>query len=352
MHTKYIAVSLLACASSLAFAGCKNPQPVANAGASLLPVEFSEILSWLPPNTETLLTARGPFYVPQSLHQDYKDRETQPLEVRQAFEGLTLGPFALSQELQVLLKDKEILFAAEGSRAFRSPKGLGELPYEGCAIAIVSDDLGASGETFIKEASKSALKIEEIDGRQVAVFQRKLEEDVWTVFVTFPKKNVVAVATNREYLQEVLSRMRTPSARHAFPETLDEWKYIDTRAEFWGMRHFDRSQSRSDPTSPFGGSKPANLPDEKAIGLTFYSDPNRERKVTLVYLTEDTNGAKAVEQKRFPPKSEVKNTQRLHIEYLEVAPGVIKSTYELTGNQPMSWFMFVFMANMGHAVYV
>src|SRR5262249_40340814 len=159
-------------------------------------------------NTETLLVARGPFPLPPKEQESFVDRQTSPKDVEQTFRSLALGPFALSNELYAMLKDKEILFAAEGSRAFRPPKGLGELPYEGCAIAILSDDLGAAGDAFIQESGKTALRVEEIEGHKAAVFQQRLEEDTWTAFVAFPKKNVVAVATDKEYLREVLVRMR------------------------------------------------------------------------------------------------------------------------------------------------
>jgi hypothetical protein len=352
MHTRDIAAVLSLYLVAFGSSGCKSARPTAQIGAAQLSMTASQVLSWFPANTETLLTARGPFALPNS-QMDYTDRKTQAQDLRQAFHYLTVGLFSLGNGgLEKRLEGKKILFAAEGSRAFRSPNELDEMPYEGCVIVIFADDLGDTQETFMKTAVKSALRIDDIESHKVAVFQEKLRQDVWTTFVVFPMKNIVIVATNRDYLSDVLARMRAAGMTRAFPETLTEWKYVDTQAEFWGMRHFDRSQSQLDPTSPFGGRKPANLPDEEAIGLVYQCDPAKDTKATLMYLSGDKRGIKDIERNRFPKSSEVENTAALHIEYREIQPGAIQSRYDLNRLRPLSWFMFVFMGYLGHAVYV
>ncbi len=352
MQTRDITAALLLCVAAFGSSGCKSVRPAAQVGAAQLSVAASQVLSWLPANTETLLTARGPFALSNS-QMDYADRNTQAQDLRQYFHYLTVDLFSLGNGgLGKGLEGKKILFAAGGSRAFRSPNELGEMPYEGCTIVIFADDLGDAQETFMKTAVKNALRIDDIEGHKVAVFQEELRQDVWTTFVVFPMKNTVIVATNRDYLSDVLTRMQAPGMTRAFPETLAEWKYVDTQAEFWGMRHFDRGQSHLDPTSPFGGPKPANLPDEQAIGLTYQCDPNKELKATLVYLSGDKNGIRKIGEKRFPASSEVESTAALHIEYREIGPGAIQSRYDLSRLCPLSWFMFVFMGYLGHGVYV
>lgn len=355
MRARRIGLLLAVCLATFGSSGCKRVRPAAQIGATQLSVAASQVVSWLPANTETLLTARGPFPLPNSQIQqeDYSDHKTQAEDLREAFQGLTVGLFSLGNGgLRKRLEGKKILFAAEGSRAFRAPSGLGELSYEGCAIVIFADDLGDTQETFMKTAGKDALRIDGIESHKVAVFQEKMEEDVWTTFVAFPMKNIVVVATNRDYLREVLARMRAPGMTRAFPESLAEWKYVDTHAEFWGMRHFDRSQSQLDPTSPFGGRKAANLPDEQAIGLTYRCDPSKDLKAALIYLSGDKNGIKDIERNRFPKSSEVESTAALHIEYRDIGPEAILSSYDLNRSGSLSWFMFVFMAHLGHAVFV
>ncbi len=171
--------------------------------------------------------------------------------------------------------------------------------------------------------------------------------------MALPQKNVVLVATNRDFLQEVLVRMRGAGRERAFPETLSEWRYVNEKNQFWGLRHFDRRQAKEDPTSPFGGQKSANIPDEQAVGLTYQCDPKSERKVILTYLSGEKSIMR-IEEKRFPSISEGDPgaTEGLHIQYNKLEPGVIQSTYVVDHSQPMSWFLFVFMGSLGHAIYV
>jgi hypothetical protein len=50
--------------------------------------------------------------------------------------------------------------------------------------------------------------------------------------------------------------------------------------------------------------------------------------------------------------SEPESTVGLHIQYAEIAPGVMQTIYELDYSKPLDWFLFVLMGNMGHAVYL
>jgi hypothetical protein len=284
---------------------------------------------------------------------EYRKHEVTSQELEKYFEGWTLALFnSRNQILEKHLSGKKVLLAVEGSRHFRSPAGLGELPYEGCAIAIFADDLADRRNAFMKDAAPIAVRIEEIEGQKIAVFQEQEENDIWTTFMTFPEKNVVLVGTNREFLREVLVRMRGKSVNRAFPESLSEWQYVNRNTKFWGLRHYDRNQAKEDPTSPFGGQKSANIPDEQAIGLTYQSDPNRERKVILTYLSGEKDGITKIERNRFPSSSEPEDTASLHIQYQELAPGVTQSTYDVSQSHPLGWFFFVFMGSLGHAIYV
>src|SRR5215472_7436848 len=229
-------------------------------------VDFEQALAWLPADTETLLVANGPFWMSnfQTGQEVYTNHEVTSKELEKHFEGMTLQLFNFGNGLlEKQLRGKKILFALEASRHFRPPAGLGELLFEGCAVAIFGDSLADRRDAFMKEAAQKAVRIAEIDGQKVAVL----------------------VATNEQFLREMLSRMRNPRKERALPTSLPEWKYVNTRAQFWGVRHFDKQQAKEDPTSPFGGRKTANLPDEGAIGLTYQCNPNKERKATTSYLS-------------------------------------------------------------------
>src|SRR6266513_1740089 len=80
-------------------------------------------------------------------------------------------------------------------------------------------DLENRRDAFMKDA----VKIEEIEGQKVAVFEERQEQDPWTFFITFPEKSVVLVSTNRQFLQQMLARMRGKEGQRALPNSLHEW---------------------------------------------------------------------------------------------------------------------------------
>jgi hypothetical protein len=285
--------------------------------------------------------------------EEYRNHGVTSDELEKHFEGLTLGLFnSKNRLLEKHLEGKKVLFALEGSRHFRPPAGLGEMPFEGCALAVFKDDLGDRRDAFMKDAAQVAVRVEEIEGLTVAVFEEPSEQDILTTFVTFPQEGVVLIATNKRFLQEMLARMRGVEGERALSDNLPEWKYVNKKAKFWGLRHYDKRQANEDPSSPFGGSKSANTPDDDAVGLTYQCDPSRERRATLTYLSSPRVELRKIEESRFPSSSEPEATAGLHIQYREMDPGVIQSTYDLSYSRPFDYFFFVLMLDMGHGIFL
>lgn len=341
-----IAISITACTSR------KMGEPSSAIRGN---IDFEQVLTWLPADTETLLVAIGPFWMSnfQIGQKVYTNREVTREELEKRFEGLTLQLFnSRNGLLEKHLRGKKVLFALEASRHFRPPAGLGELPFEGCAVAVFEDDLDDQRDAFMKEAAQIAVRIEEIQGQKVTVFEEPSEQDIWKNFVAFPQKGVVFAATNEQFLREMLSTVRSPETRRALPNNLREWNYVNKHAQFWGVRHFDKQQAKEDPTSPFGGRKSANLPDDGAIGLTYECNPSKERIATLTYLSSTGTEVEKIEEGRFPSSSEPEETAGLHIQRRVLEPGVIQSTYDLSRSRPLILFFFVFMGSVGHAIYL
>jgi hypothetical protein len=346
---------LICCLIAIFNASCAGPQTGAGSSAIRDELDLKRVLSWLPADTETLLVANGPFWMSnfQIGGENYKNHAVTSEDVEKTFEGLTLGLFnSKNFLLEKHLEGKKVLFALEGSRHFRPPAGLGEMPFEGCALAIFKDDLGDRRDAFMRDATQFAVRIEEIEGQKVAEFEERSEQDILTTFVTFPRVGVVLVATNKQFLLDMLARIGGAEGERALPDTLPEWKYVNKQAKFWGFRHFDKRQSNEDPTSPFGGRKSANMPDDEAIGLTYQCDPSHERKATLTYLSGPRAEIRKIEESRFPSSSEPEATAGLNIQYRDLQPGVIQSIYDLKYSRSLDWFFFVFMENMGHAIYL
>ena len=120
---------------------------------------------------------------------------------------LPLGLFELKNGgLAKRLKGKEVTLAVEGSRQFRPPAALGGLRYEGCEIMVFNPAITLDRASFMRDATATEVRSENIAGLKVAVFEELQENDVWTTFVGFPRNNIVLVATNKDYLRTVLVR--------------------------------------------------------------------------------------------------------------------------------------------------
>lgn len=342
------------CAAAFCANTCNAQTRVARLPTDGSPVALSKALSWLPADTETLIVANGPFLIPPPETEVDEDR-TRLLskeEIDEKFEALPTALVGLPEGLLKKLNGRKAAFAMEGSRHFRSPSELGEMPYEGCDIVVFVGDVSSLGDAFMKDSTNAAAKFEEVEGKRVAVFQEKLEEDVWTALVVFPKPNVLVVATNRNYLRDVLARIGGATGPRALPNELPEWKYINTRARGWGLRHYDKSQANLDPSSPIGGEKSANFPDDKAIGLAFNFDPSPGRGATITYLSGAKDVLEIVQDGLFPAQSDPDSIKDLRIRYLEVAPGVVQGSFDLVHSEPVWYFTFVLMAIFGHGVYL
>jgi hypothetical protein len=343
------------CVAVAIVVGCTGQKPGAGPTEIRGRIDPRTLFSWLPADTETLQVANGPFWMSNFVtgRQDDKDREVTSEELEKQFEGLTLGLFDFDKDfLGKHLDGKKVLFALEGSRHFRPPKGLGELPFEGCAVAIFQEDLEDRRDAFMRDAVGVATRIEQIQGQKVAEFEEQIEQDTWTFFVTFPQKGVVLVSTNKQFLQEMLARMLDAEGQRALPDSLREWKYVNQTAQFWGLRHYDEQQAKNDPTSPFEGRKSANFPDEEAVGLTYECNPRAGLRVSVTYITGQRAEASKIAADRFPDTGDPKLLADLHITFQELTAGVIRSTFDLHHSRAAELFFFIFMDHLGHAVYV
>jgi hypothetical protein len=316
--------------------------------------DLTRVISWLPADTETITVASGPFVLTASSpgENDGKDRAISDKELAGNFEELPLPLLQFKNGLLAKrLEGKTINLALEGARHFRPPARLGEMPFEGCAIAVFADNIHNEVASFTKDAQSSALKVERIEDQDVQVFQEKLELDTWTTFVAYPNEHVILVASDRNYLVEVLARLRGKIGQRALPSDLPEWRYVNTSARFWGLRHYDKSQAKFDPSSPYGGRKSANFPDEQAVGLTFVLDPQGGRSATVTYLSGDsTIGSKPSDSPL--GMASAPEAKGLNIKYRELSPGVVQGSYSLEHLQAEQFFLFVLVDALGHAIYL
>jgi hypothetical protein len=352
-HTKRASriVLFLGLGASLCLAQPPSPQGPSSEQHTVL----DEALSWLPEDTETVMGASGVF--PLTDANSSTDPQPRPYLKELALRVQTL-PLALllfeNGGLSDLIQGKPVTLALEGSRRFRAPAGKGSMRYEGCEIVIFGDGVALDWRAFRQKAARSAVRFENVEGTEVAVFEERSGKDQWTTLVAFPRANVLLLATDRNYLQTVLSRMRTPAASRALPETLLEWNYVDTRATVWGLRHYQPERAGqeagqnadTDPTSPFQEKSDTNVPDPDAVGSTFWFEPERQTVVAAyISINPDAEEIVARHLRLYMPTAK-------DIRMEELAPAVVQATAGLPDLDHFYNLMFGVMALMGHAVYL
>jgi hypothetical protein len=218
--------------------------------------------------------------------------------------------------------------------------------YDGCEIIEFKDEHGRDGETLKKLIEATAKKKKTLDGVEVFVYEEKLEEDLWTTFVASPRSDVFLAATNEDYLKEVLNRMTRRAETRALPDSLPEWKYVDRSAAFWAVRHFNPEGSSQDPTSPFGGHKGANVPDEQASGVAFSYSAVADKTPTIKYLSANPEATRIAREQWSVPN------EGLNPEVHEGDAGVVLIKVPVKDDNALSAFLLEFLALFGHAVFL
>jgi len=340
------------CLAAVVFFACEaQTLPVSRR----FPPRVRQVLSWLPSDTETVFAATAPFAMP-AFERPIGDKPERRRSVIETLQLLPLSLFALKEGLlQNHLRGERIELAIEGSRYFRPPHGLGEMPYEGCQIAVLGNVSAGRSTSLFTQLASAALRKEDVAGKKALVFQDKLEDDVWTTFVAFPKADLVLACTNRDYLAEVLQRIGGKAGARALPDDLPEWTSLDASAPFWALRHYDKSQAGRDPTSPLGVDNVNEMADKQATGISLSVNPGKETMAKIFYFSK-MQDLLAFLEKRTPLSMKlpgmIEPSARLPIRFRQLAPGIAEIEYALGDAIPVDLFMLVVMGAFGHAVYL
>jgi hypothetical protein len=113
---------------------------------------------------------------------------------------------------------------------------------------------------------------------------------------------------------------------------------------FWGLRHFDMSRKNQDPSLRSG---PGNE-DEQAIGLTFECTPDIEKIAKITYLSANPEIHRWVELNLFSEWEPDKKA--LQLRYRDIGRNAIVVSSTLDHSDPVSYFFFVLMGRLGHAI--
>jgi hypothetical protein len=237
--------------------------------------EPRDVIAWLPENTQTLIVANGPFAMPNLEEDaDVGTATLTPERVELVFQSMALSLFGFENGgLRARLRGQPVRIAVEGVARFRMPKGLGEGPFDGCAIAMF--------DAPITNAS-------ELEG----TFQEKREADWWTTYVAFPTPNVGLVCTNREYMGAVMARIKpSPKREIATAKGARHWRYVDMSAPYWGLH----------------------------VGGVAFTVNLRERRLNVAYVDDEELSAKLATQPGIDARP-LRNGGVLEVSYSLAAP--------------------------------
>ncbi len=329
-------------------------------------VSQEELLWWLPADTQSVVAARGPFRFPVPVKDDKEERNWQtrkasPAEIFQEFEQQPLElVYSRSPDLITPLQGMTVAFAMQGSRRFRDPlPGFEVMDFEGCSIVVLENDLK---DTVIPALARQATSTETLAGTKVLVFHEKDRAAEWDDFVAAPRPNVLLVANNRSYLQEVLERIGQQKQPRALPVQQPEWRFLNPDARFWGLRHYDRTQAKGDPTSPFNpadGENPIPLSknnafdsgDQKAIGLLYALDPANPHKAVITYFSGDEariRDAASVGTYAAEPQQGV----RFRVKIQNPMPGVLEQVFTLDRTDVLGYFIMIEEVAFGRGMWI
>jgi hypothetical protein len=329
MHRVVAAVALILIQSMPA------ARPQVQQAPARLSAEIEDLLWWLPPDTETLQITQTP-QKPRGPLFDAMDH---------ARGEIAFGDVAYADTLTRHLRPVRIKATVDGSRHFRPPAGLGEMRYEGALIFLFETPLGEIGNRLMTDLGKIALKVDEIEGLTVAEFHDTLESDVWTSYITIPRSDVLVVAWNRVYLDQLLRRRAARTGARALPSGLPEWAWLDTSAPFWAVRHYRHDDVNEDPTSPFAKTRAGDALDTAAVGVTAHATSDG-RTIVAHYLSHAVDAEPIARRIWNRPGDGVTPAFR------RVSKDAIEVRFTAKDEEDLSMFLFYLLAAFGHATYL
>ena len=220
------------------------------------------------------------------------------------------------------------------------------MPYQGCHIVQFEP---TSYDTVRKAFQTCEAKAEEkfeLAGEQVAVFTEKLEDDMWSFFVSQPRPGVLICATDQAFIAETLKRIGKRSESRALPKELPEWKHVDVKAPVWAVRHYSKVSAENDPSSPLRPKAAANVPDSAAVGFVFWYNPERDNVARARYLSGAKDAIKLVETRWNQP------SEGLVPKINGSGQGSVEISMPVSEEETAGSFLFVLMGYLGHAVYL
>jgi hypothetical protein len=307
-------------------------------------IVLEEVLSWMPPNAESLIVARGPF----SIQEARVASEQSGIET--VFQSQAIGPLGSLADgaFYKQLTRNRVLLAVEASGGFRGPEGklgLGEMRYKGVHAVVLENGSDTGIQDFLSSIRHASSRVFNMDENKVFVLEKHTENyGSWFFVISQPKPDILILATDEAELREVLSRIKEKRAGHSFPNTFPEWKFLNQTKTAWAMRHYDHAESKLDPSSPLGGKAAVNVPDDQAVGFTCFVEGLDQVKCSYLSGNKDRSDvAQRLFSGRLPdvqPDSVVTKGDAVEMKFV------------LANTRARSEFLIRFLSALGHGTYL
>ena len=196
------------------------------------------VLAWLPPDTETVVVAQQPFSI--LAVDNTKDvnaldgARTYSVMMLTAAEKQKLYPSLLGRTLRLaMLGARRFGEEPEETRANASKRSeLGMIEFQACAVYAFTEPVAES--VFGRPPDESVMGYRTWTSR-TAWNEKPV---VYPVSVSLLKPDLLIACNNREFLEQMLTRMASPAQPRALPADLPEWKLLDRTAPLWGITHY------------------------------------------------------------------------------------------------------------------
>jgi len=111
------------------------------------------------------------------------------------------------------------------------------------SVIVFPEENKQTASNVIGQLKKNCSSLRVIEGLEVLTFSKAAGYGTVELvnYVCSPCNGVLLSVSSKQYLQEILLRLRNQPDDGALPATIPEWNLVDTSADKWIVRHYDQS---------------------------------------------------------------------------------------------------------------
>lgn len=209
---------------------------------------WRKIRTWLPTDTELFMVG-SPSTVPVS-KRNPDDIHFGSLIVRNE------DPISILETDQLrtnrLFENQKISFAIHAARVFDFPGGRSGGTSQSADILVLGEESVNIACAVFEDCRSRAVSREIFEGIEVLTFTKSpftfaIMRGERLQYLCNPCDGVLISSHHFGFLREIIMRMKDTNTELALPDELEEWKVVDTNADIWLVRHYDRSYVPFDP---------------------------------------------------------------------------------------------------------